>query len=240
MRLDRENLAAWFGEVTTVPPPPDLIVEREAADLLERTLVDLQATPSFDERDPGCYLFFLARQASQGRDERLDLAGIAERINGAARAAHRVLPVRWDTVTEQSDRLSWPAPEPADRSESYIVLADQRVVPSIGPGGRVVLEERDGTVLGSAAVRPFRESRRARAWVSLQAVDEELAPFFDRALECSAEFGYYEASWMERQAVIQPTFVFVIETDGSAEYPLKWLVTLPATTGVGGGLTQNG
>lgn len=230
MRLDRGSVAAWFGELTTVPPPPDLLVDREATDLLERTLTDLRATPSFDELDPGCYLFFMASEASEGRDERIDLGAIAERIARATRDANRRLAVRWEGSAEHLGPRSRVGLDREDRFGSYIVLAEGREVPSIGPGGQVLLEEQAGTVLGSASVRPFVESRRARFWVSLEAVDDELAPFYDRALECSAEFGYYEASWMERQAVIQPTFVFVVENESSAEYPLKWVVTVPATT----------
>jgi hypothetical protein len=230
MRLDRDNVATWFGEVTAGPPPPDLLVNPEAADLLERTLPDLRATPSLGEQDPGCYLFFLTGEALKERGE-LDLGAIALQIGRTAASSHRRLAVQWEPATQRFGPRSTAGLEPEDPFGSYIVLADERQIPTIGPGGQVLLEQRAGTIVGSASVRPFVESTQARSWVSFQAIDDELAPFLDRGLECAAEFGYYEASWMERQAVIQPTFAFLIENDPSAEYPQKWMVTVPATTG---------
>ena len=58
---------------------------------------------------------------------------------------------------------------------------------------------------------------------------DELSPFFGAGLECTAELGYYEGSWMERQSVIRPTFTFIIESDPSAQFPQRWVVTTPAT-----------
>ena len=138
--------------------------------------------------------------------------------NFGSRSSHRSSTTRLDS-------------RPVDDSEpdSLILLEDGRRIPSVGPGGRIAIESRRGTVLGTASVRPFAENRRVGRWMDVDSVAVALAGFLDVGLEFDPAFGYYEKTWMEHQPVIEPTFAFVIRNDESSEYPSKWEVTVPAT-----------
>jgi hypothetical protein len=201
-------------------------------DLLERSIDGLRAVPSFEERDPGCYLFFIDRQeASAGRrDEAFNLSALAAQIAATARESNRRLEVEWESSAYDIERGDASPPSQLDEFDSYIVLASGLEVPTVGPGGHIFIGERGGTIVGSASVRPFIESRRTRSWISADTILTELALFLGEGLEFFPALGYYEGSWMERQNNIQPTIAFVIETAETVPYPEKWVVTIPATT----------
>jgi hypothetical protein len=233
VRLERRELVSWLGEVTTSGPLPDLFVERRMPDLLERSIDGLRAAPSFEELDPGCYSFFVDLNDPELtlRSRSLEVGAVVERIAETARSMRRRLDVEWNQPAGDVDQRTDALPSRPDGFDSFIVLENELQVPSIGPGGHVYVEPRNGTIFGSASVRPFSESRRPSTWGKTAAIVDELSPFFGSGIECVAEFGYYEGSWMERQSVIRPTFVFVIESEATAQFPLRRVVTLPATVG---------
>jgi hypothetical protein len=229
VRLDRPAVAAWLEEVTASTPPPDLRVSPDALDLLEQSIHGLRAMPSFEERDPGCYLFFIDREeaGTAGRDAALDLRALAARITAAAREVNRRLEVEWESPARDTEPGN---AKERDEFGSYIILSNGRNVPSIGPGGHVFIEQRRDTIFGSASVRPFTVSRPAGSWASVDSVFSELGTFLDQGLNFFPAFGYYEGSWMERQALIRPTIAFVIETGEDAPYPQRWEMAMSATT----------
>ena len=230
MRLDPDAVASWLDEVTASDPSPDLRVNYRELDLLERGIEGIRAAPSFEELDPGCYLFFIDRQEAPAawRDDAFDLPALARQISAAARDSNRRLEVERESSANNIE--SGEAPSPPDEFGSYIVLENGLEVPTIGPGGHIIIGERNGTINGSASVRPFIERQHARSWTSADTVLAELAIFLNEGLRFFPALGYYEGSWMERQNVIKPTIAFVIETAATVLYPEKWVVTMTATT----------
>ncbi len=231
MRLDRNAVASWLDEATASDPLPDLQVNPRELDLLERSVDGLREAPSFEEHDPGCYLFFVDRSAVQAArgEEAFDLPAFATQIGAAAREANRRLEIESQSSTNNIERGAASLPPQLDDFDSYIILASGLEVPTIGPGGHIFIDERGGTIAGSASVRPFIESQHVGSWTSVDSVFAELAQFLGEGLEFFPALGYYEGSWMERQAVIQPTIACVIETAETAPYPERWVVTMPAT-----------
>jgi hypothetical protein len=232
VRLDRDTVASWLDEATASDPLPDLRVNPSEPDLLERSVDGLHEAPSFEEHDPGCYLFFLDRSDPHvaRRNEAFDLAALTTQIAVAARESNRRLAAEWESAADDIERGAVSPPPQLDDFGSYIILASGVEVPTIGPGGHIFIEERAGTIAGSASVRPFVESPHAGSWTSADTIFAELAQFLSSGLEFFPALGYYEGSWMERQDIIRPTIAFVIETAETAPYPERWVVTMSATS----------
>jgi hypothetical protein len=233
MILSRVHVEGWFNAATLSPTPPDLIVDQETPDLLDAAhLPGLRESISLDSgHDPGCYLFYVERGAS---GDRIDLEAVATAIERSALGTGRLLTVGRPSRVHDGERgrvLPIQSQQSAVAEDSRIVVDGLDPVLSIGPGGHVFLEERDEMVVGTSSVRTFRQTNRFRAWVQIDDVMDALEPFMTEEIDCRPAFGYFEASWLERQNVIQPRFSFLMETDPTAEYPEKWVVTVPATTG---------
>lgn len=233
MRLNQRELVSWLDETRALGPPPDLLVERRGRDLVERSIEGLRAMPSFDDLDSGCYSFFidLSDPERPRRGRSLEARSVAAMIAELAPSVHRRVTVEWREAGSGTDREVNALPPRPDGIDSHIILESGALIPSIGPGGHVFVEERAGTIFGSASVRPFVEAQGASPWSATADLLGELAQFIGEGLEVTPEFGYYESSWMEHQPVIRPTFVFMIHNGIISDIPQKWVVVVPATRG---------
>lgn len=248
MRLEAGAVAGWFGELTASAPPPDLLVVA-APDLVDRALDFVHEMPTLEVRDPGCYLFFLDPLSStvdDRGDDRVDaqtLAAFARRITISANESRRRIVVDWDldndldtydSGDDDRDEGSLGELQASPVAEdSFVLLRDGRSVPSVGPGGRVTLEARGTLITGTSSVRPFVQADQPASWVAFDAVLDELAPFLGIEAELTPRFGYYEYPWTDRQTVIRPTFVLVLESSDATQYRSKWVLTVPATLPTG-------
>ena len=178
------------------------------------------------QHDPGCYLFFVP--ATFERFQRSSISDVALRLERAVTERHRRLVVQVDANEFGQTERSSQHPD-NNEFDSYIILGNGVQVPSIGAGGHVTLQHRGDVIYGTASIRPFVESNIATTWAPQQAVYDTLAPYFESVPECIADFGYYEGTWMERQEVIRPTFVFIIESESADGFAAKWVLTIPAT-----------
>lgn len=234
MRLTRTALGSWLEEVRTQQPYPDLVVIGDHRDLVEASIPDLREFPRSVPHDPGCYLFYL--DGSEERDTDLDslmIDDVAERIVGEAERAGRRLSVEVELPSEDYEaegNRHTEGPDEPTAGESFVLLHDGRAVASVGPGGHVAVEYRNDTVMGTASVRPFVERpQSAGSWVTTDAVIQSFTEFLDSDVEFFPAVGYYEKSWMERQAVLSASLVFLLEWNNSNLYPSRQEILLPAT-----------
>ena len=221
--LTEKNLLDWLGGQVEQTVFPRLSVVSRRLDLLEKSLKGYHgfSRPSRAiGTDPGCYLFSVSE---------FPLEAIARQIAHLEAEYSRSDVAEQIPEVENLDSVAVEGDETSQEPSSLIRLTDGRWIPSVGPGGRITIKQRQGTVTGTASVRTFRERQALTVWVQPASILRELADLLDRQLKFYPACGYYERTWMELQDEIEPVFDFIIEDRSRSNYPAKWQITLPAT-----------
>lgn len=104
-------------------------------------------------------------------------------------------------------------------------------LPAVGPGGRVTVYHRALGDTVDITVR-VRKRRITSIWRRPRDVEREVRGFINDypSAVLSGKFGYYDASKYERQTILRPTYVFLLEGPTADQGP-RWRVAiaLPAT-----------
>ena len=109
-------------------------------------------------------------------------------------------------------------------------------LPVLGPGGGIQLIRAGERVYGSLTIRRRDGERESESWRLPGRLTDRLAAI-QPEVDVFVELGYFEASARERQLLLRPVFMFLVEHDPDPEdeFDVGWrsLVVEPATDVVG-------
>lgn len=230
--LRPEELGEWFFErIASEPPPPAYTLAYgteqaaspaglQAEELQRRGIEVLSANPEFGSVD------FLLPPSPTAFSDRAD----------ALLAACRRIDEREYVVGETDEEAS---------GEGWEIrsLLPEAGLPVLGPGGGALMVAGAKRVYGTLTVRRRVGERPSEGWTAPGALSERVAGA--RAeVELFAELGYFEASARERQRVLRPVVMVVLEHEADPEQELDvgWrrlliepatdLAELPASAGI--------
>jgi hypothetical protein len=241
MRFTRAEVGEWLGDRQDQhPAPPFLLVDRSGEDrLAEEPGVMVHGYSDGPEGrrsgiDPGCFRFTF----DTSRLEELGRLGDADQ---PLDAVADYLTSQWGTdmrtiVAETGGPSGGPddVVPGVDRPQRVpqVRLPDRAApIDVIGSGGRLALYREQGEIRGRVTMRPVTVEATPVTWRSAESILTELALVFSNEADVTAQFGYFEEPWLERQEIIRPVFLLAVESRDPDEGDTRAEIILRATAG---------
>lgn len=241
MRFTRAELASWLDQQTRGQPPPALFVDTSSEDrLAEEPGVQVHAYSFSPEsripkRDPGCFRFTFD---TSRREELAYPVDPSAQLKVVARYLRR----RWSNdvrslIVETGDQSGGSEDNvPVNTSvrvSPQVYLPDRDPIDVVGPGGRLALYREHNEIRGRITMRPVDlniSNRASIEWSPVAPILAELENLFSEDAMLEARFGYFEASWLDRQSVIRPAFLLTVDSSESVGSHYRSEFIAPATT----------
>jgi hypothetical protein len=232
VRLDTAELSAWLARARagmSAPPAFRLLRWQDRHGLFSSAdaaaLARLGEYRPLPEADPGCFEFVLPAQSSWAISSG-DLYRALVQLLGETRNYEWI-----DYETEESMVMAELVSSVSFDADDGVAQRVSRQLPVIGPGGRAIVYSEPDSYLGRVTMRLVGgRVPGATSWRRDDEILDALIEMVDRAYDVEPSFGYFELSWLDRQEVLRPAFLFAIENRPDEDGPLwRTEVVLPAT-----------